>query len=193
MPMTAHAPSERDAAALIERHLATTARTITRFPTGLAHWAYDIETVDGRRVVARLGRRDHVDDFAGAVYWHGRLAPRGVPLPGLLAADPHPADGAFPFLLLERLPGVDLGDVYPELTPSEKRDLVLRIVEVRRAVAELPPGPGFKYAGAHDDRLRYTPGKCCSSFARSRSCGVRSCAIAPFAGVSVLSRRPARA
>ena len=50
--------------------------------------------------------------MAGAVYLSELLRPRGVPLPAILAQD---VDAECPWLLLERLPGADLGSVITAL------------------------------------------------------------------------------
>ena len=81
-------------------------------------------------MVARLGAPGQAADFAGALYWYQRLAPRGVPLPAPLAIDLRPPPGSFPFMLLERLPGRDLGDEYPTLSAAQKRRLARRIARI---------------------------------------------------------------
>jgi hypothetical protein len=94
-------PTERDAVALVERVLGVRPRSVTRFPTGLAHYVYDISLSDERAVVARLTTVTRGSAFTSAVSWSGRLRPRGVPLPRLLAFADRPEDGSFPFMLLE--------------------------------------------------------------------------------------------
>ena len=54
-------------------------------------------------------------------------------------------------MLLERLPGVDLGDAYPLLTAAQKRDLGRQMAGIQARVATLPPGRGFGFAHAEDD------------------------------------------
>ena len=191
--MASREPTERDAAALVEHRLGSPVATLARFPTGLAHWVYDVETVDGSRVVARLGRHDQAADFAGAVHWHGRLAPRGVPLPRLLACDPAPSDGGFPFLLLERLPGIDLGDAYPGLTAGQKRDLARRVAAVQTRVGTLPPGPGFGFARSYadPDLHRTWDGVLQASLGRSRARIAAVGAVSPDHVDRVARRLPA--
>ena len=165
-------PTSQHAIAIVERHLqGAGVRTIARFPTGAAHYVYDAELTDGRRVVARLGRIGQEADFAGAVFWHGELVPRGVPLPRLLGYNAHPTPGAFPFVLLERLPGTDLGHVYPDLSVDQKRDLAWRVVAIQRVVGELPEGRGFGYGTRYDDPalLPAWPDVVACSLERSRS------------------------
>jgi hypothetical protein len=145
-------PREEDAQRIVERALGGRVATIARFPTGHAHYVYDVVMADGRRCVARLSRPNLRDAAIGAAYWHARLALLGVPLPALYYADPAGDRDGFPVLVMERLPGTDLGAVYPTLTPGQKRTLAERIAEVQIRVGSLPRGRGFGYATSYDDR-----------------------------------------
>ena len=144
-------PSLADAAAVVRRYLATTPQYISRFPTGLSHYVYDVRTMDGLQVVVRMGRPNQWQDIEAAVRWHELLVPRGVPLPALLAHS-HPDDGgSFPFMLMERLPGCDLGDEYPALSIRQKQALARRMAEIQHAVAEMPPADGYGFARSYHD------------------------------------------
>lgn len=149
--MTETNPTPEAAATIAQRALGVPVRTVARFPTGLAHYVFDVLMADGRRVVARLGQPEQAADFTSAGYWHQRLVPRGVPLPALLAVETDPREDGFPFMLMERLPGRDLSEVYPTLTDSQKRRLAQRIAAIQDRVGELPRGPGFGYAHSYED------------------------------------------
>ncbi len=98
-----------------------------------------------------MTRTEQRHDFAGTIYWHPRLVELGVPLPELIYAELDESVHGFPVLIMERLPGVDLGDCYPQLSDSEKRRIALQVVDLQRRAASLPMGPGFGYARRHDD------------------------------------------
>ncbi len=144
------------AANIVERQFGKAPTHVTRFPTGLVNYVYDVALANGERVVVRLGRAGNGAHVASAVYWHRQLRPLGVPLPRLLGYDTAPAEGAFPFMLLERLPGRDLEFAYPTLSLAQKRALARRIVAIQRAAAVLPAGPGFGYARSYTDKLHPT-------------------------------------
>lgn len=146
----ARAPAAADAARAVRRALGVDVETITRFPTGHSHYVYDVTTTDGQRVVARLARPDTQSILAGGVYWHERLRDVGVPVPALLYADAAPADG-FPVMLLERLPGCDLGDVYADLNTVQRRVLAWEVADIQARVATLPRAAGFGFALSYDD------------------------------------------
>jgi aminoglycoside phosphotransferase (APT) family kinase protein len=144
-------PTEDDATRILTELMGAEVQWLERFPTGLAHYVYDALLADGRRLVARLTRPEQAGDFAGAVYWYHRLKPLGVPLPDLLHFDVSGGRHGFPAMIMERLPGADLGQVYASLSRSQLRFLAGWVVDLQRCVAELPPGPGFGYASSYGD------------------------------------------
>ena len=185
-------PTDRDGIAIVERAFnGARVRDIRRFPTGSAHFVYDILLHDNRSLVARVMRPDQAKDVVSALYWHGQVAPLGVPLPRLYGHEAEPPPDAFPFLLLERLPGTDLGEVYPALSRAEKRALARRVVTIQHAAGTLPEGSGFGYARSFDDpdlHLTWTD-VVRADLARSRNrilaVGLASPAIVDRVGVAV--------
>ena len=123
-------------------------RSIERFPTGLAHFVFDVGLEVGGKVVARLTRQNQGSTFASGVSWSAQLRPLGVTLPRIIGADPNPAEGSFPYMVLERLPGVDLHYAYPRLTKLQKRRLSSRLVEIQRIAGRLRRGNGYGYGAS---------------------------------------------
>ncbi|MGH2583728.1 MAG: phosphotransferase family protein [Dehalococcoidia bacterium] len=144
-------PTEQDAVRVLERVTGAQVSGISRFPTGLANYVYDVTTERGESFVVRLARPDLGSAFAGAVYWHGLLKPRGVPLPALLHVDLLGHADGFPAMVMERLLGTDLGVVHRDLTLEQKRTLAAQIVVAQQTTGSLPPAAGFGYARSYDD------------------------------------------
>ena len=143
-------PTVADAALAVRAGLGVDCRSVERFPTGSGFYVYDVVTTDGQRVVARLATAASRETLAGGVVWRPYLSGVGVPMPALLHADLAPASG-FPYMLLERLPGHDLGQVYDQLTREQRRTLAARIVDIQRRVAMLPHASGYGFARSYDD------------------------------------------
>jgi aminoglycoside phosphotransferase (APT) family kinase protein len=135
-------PTEDDAARIARSFASELTRRVTRFPTGLAHYVFDVVLESGRGMVVRIGLPSARGAFEGAEYWSRTLRPLGVPLPALLQAGDH---AGMPYVILERLPGTDLALVYRTLTTQQKRTLAERIVGIQRAVGTLREGSGFGY------------------------------------------------
>lgn len=146
-------PDASAARAIAERLLDQPVQRCERFPTGLRHWVYDVETTDGRRIVVRLAHPDHRLDLAGGRFWMERLRKMGMPVPELLAAD---VDGPQPYLVLHRLPGTDLGNVHDELTIAQLRGIALAVLDLQAQTATLDPARGFGYARNYEESLNDT-------------------------------------
>lgn len=119
-----------------------TVASVTRFPTGMCHHVFDVELVDHGRVVVRIADPGNRPLLLGALAWSERLRPLGVPLPEVLAHDVAPGT-PLPYVVLERLPGDDLGLVHATLSRAELRALAQAVVAVQAAVHDLGPGSGY--------------------------------------------------
>ncbi len=150
-PSNIQAPTEQDASTILQKTLGKTVQKIERFPTGLANYVYDVRTTDGQNLVVRLARPDLKHFFEGAIGWYDRLKGKGVPLPALHYADASGLQHGFPVMIMDRLPGEDLGDVYRQLSSDQKRQLARKMVKIQNSVATLPFGKGYGYAESYDD------------------------------------------
>jgi aminoglycoside phosphotransferase (APT) family kinase protein len=140
-------PDEATAASVFRAHFLDSISSVTRFPTGLCHHVYEICTVTGQAYVVRIASAASRESLAGGLYWHPRLKGAGVPVPALYASwlgEP------FSYMLLERLPGSDLGQVYAGLSVAAKQVLAKRMVDVQRAVGSLPMSRGFGFAHSYE-------------------------------------------
>lgn len=145
-------PTEDLAARIGRSVLGEEILSVTRFPLGLRHWVYEVIPARTNPVVVRIGARENRDDLAGAVFWQEHLRPLGVPLAIILHAELDMERFDFPFLILERLPGTDLGNVYRHLGKEQRRTLAGRMVDLQHLAAQLPDAPGFGYAPDYSGR-----------------------------------------
>ncbi len=161
------APDEGAAAAIVQGVLGVAVTSCVRFPTGLRHWVYDVVAADGRAAVVRLAAPGRAAEIAGGVLWTDRLRAVGVPVAGVLAADPTAPQ---PYAVLERLPGSDLGQVYDDLDEVTRRRVLATVGELHLRTRRLPPAPGFGYATGDDTPLEPTwPAVLHASLDRARS------------------------
>ena len=119
---------------------------VTRFPTGLRHFVFQATSGQGRTIVVRVSRREDVGIAQDSLYWSDQLRPLGVPLPKLLHADVTMTRHPFPFVILERLPGRDLGFVVGNLAQDELSNLARRLSAVQAIVTDLPLGRGYGFS-----------------------------------------------
>ena len=144
-------PTAELAVRILESVISAGPWTVRRFPTGTAHFVFDAETADGRRLIDRGDADDRTAAAENAVRLAHLLRPLGIPLPAVIHADFRTATVPFPFVILERLPGVDLGDVYLELTQTQKRSIAAEMVRIGAIVDQLPAGGGFGFAATPGD------------------------------------------
>jgi len=146
-------PKTYDVLRALRAHLDVRAHSMRRFKTGLAHYVYEIMT-DGEPVVVRMADPDHWNGIPGGVYWHARLKSIGVPVPELLGYD---LETPYPYMVLERLPGSDLGKVYPSLSVAEKLALAEEIAGIQEKVGALPPAGAYGWLDSYENPSRPFP------------------------------------
>jgi aminoglycoside phosphotransferase (APT) family kinase protein len=138
-------PDEITATAMAEEVLAGPLR-VARFPTGLRHFVFEAASDRGEGVVVRISRRENAALARASLYWSGWLRPLGVPLPKILHADMTMVRHPFPFVILERLAGRDLGFVVDRLSRDELHGLARCLADLQAIVTGLPPGRGYGFA-----------------------------------------------
>ena len=141
MPME---PDETTAAAMAGEVLAGPI-AVSRFPTGLQHFVFEATSIQGRQAVVRVSRREDVGMARNSIYWSDLLRPLGIPLPKILHADLTMDRHRFPFVILERLPGRDLGFMVDRLSDETLRDLARRLSGLQAIVTSLPQGRGYGF------------------------------------------------
>ena len=118
-------------------------RKVRRFTTGARHYVFQAEFANRPAVVLRIGDRSAHSDMAGAVHLSGVLRPRGVPLPVILAQD---IGAEFPWLMLERLAGTDLGAVIDRLSPEQLDKITAKVANAQAVTAKTGSAGRYGYA-----------------------------------------------
>lgn len=125
--------------------------TAKRFPTGNCHFVFDVTTENGRNIVVRIAKPENRNFLQSAIYWNRILESKGIPIAEILVSDLVSMD--FPYIILERLEGKDLGLVYPKLSKFEKRVLAKELAEIQMIVSTLPKANGFGFLESYETNV----------------------------------------
>lgn len=136
-------PDAHLAAALALKVTGVRPTAVRRFGTGSQHYVFEADFDDRDPVVLRISRAADRPLARSALRLSSLLRPLGVPLPRVLS---HDVEAPLPYLILERLPGADLGQVIAHLPQDRLEPIARRIVEAQRMVAGTPSAGRFGYA-----------------------------------------------
>jgi aminoglycoside phosphotransferase len=141
--ITAGEPNAPLAAAIATRVTGCAPASVQRFRTGARHYVFDIAFNGRPPIVVRIGHPSARKQLAGAIYLSAVLRPRGVPLPAILAAD---VQGEQPWLVLERLPGTDLGAVIADLSDGQLDHIAASVAQAQAITALTGTAGRYGYA-----------------------------------------------
>jgi len=150
--MTFHEPTAEQIKKIVKQTLKLDVKNVERFPTGLCHYVYDVQT-DKKDLVVRIAHPDNFKYLKGASFWYEQLKPKGVPLPEVYYSDLEAKDHPYHFMIMERLKGTDLGNVYTRLSSKDKEAIVKQLIDVQETVGSLPQGSGFGEIYTYDDKF----------------------------------------
>jgi aminoglycoside phosphotransferase len=109
--MKTDAPNSAVAGGLVAAALGHTPLAVRRFSTGSHHYVFEVTFEDRAPVVVRIAAERSRSAMVGALKVSRLLRPLGVPLPEIISEG---VNHHFSHLVLERLPGTDIGDVMRE-------------------------------------------------------------------------------
>jgi aminoglycoside phosphotransferase len=121
---------------------------VERFNTGLQHYVFEARFVGRAPVVVRVATKQGRAAMIGGAKLSGVLRPLGVPLPQVIAEKLSPP---FPHLVLERLPGTDLGNVVKMLPASGLVAIAAAVAQAQRITAGAVSSGRYGYGVAPTD------------------------------------------
>lgn len=136
-------PDEEHAAAIVARVAGWVPASVTRFPTGSAHYVFDIVAGHGERAVLRMGLANQRDEMGAGLALQRALGERGVPVPRILASD---VGQDLPWVLMERLLGTDLGHVVGDLSEAQLTAIAHAVADAQAKAATFPSVGRFGYS-----------------------------------------------
>lgn len=116
---------------------------VQRFTTGSHHYVYDVAFAHHAPIVVRVATPANGTFMANAAKMSHALRPRGVPLPQILEEG---LDAPFPYLILERFAGDDLGAIIGSLAPQQLEAIAQRVAAAQAIAAQMPSAGRYGYA-----------------------------------------------
>ena len=141
-------PGDSIACSLAEAATGHAPIRISRFSTGLHHYVFEVAFEDRPPVVVRIAAEHSRSAMAGALELSRTLRPLGVPLPKVIAEG---VTHRFPHLVLERLPGTDLGNVIRNFSHSALEAIAARVAHAQKITAGAASAGRYGYAVEPDD------------------------------------------
>lgn len=135
-------PDKRIALSVVSAMVGKPAVSATRMITGDQNFVFAVKTADAEYVI-RMTDINHKAKFFSAIYWQEKLLPLGIPLAKFIDSDLEAKHSPFPALLMMRLPGDDLCNVYLNLTDTDKKNLAAHMAKIQATASALTQGIGY--------------------------------------------------
>lgn len=142
-------PNEHIASFVVSAMTGEQALSATRMATGDQNFVYAVKTSKAEYVL-RMTDVGHKYKFHAAIAWQKMLLPLGVPLAEFIKSDLEGKYSPYPALLMMRLPGDDLINIYPSLTEADKKSIALEMIKIQALCVRLPEGPGYGIFDSYD-------------------------------------------
>jgi hypothetical protein len=143
-------PNENTAATVVASMMSEKVLSSHRLVTGDQHFVFAVKTSNAEYVL-RMTKETNRNYFISALYWQEKLIPLGIPLAKFIKSDLDGKHSQFPALLMMRLPGDDLCNVYSSLTNSDKKNLAEEMVAIQNSTKPLPEGLGFGITNSYEN------------------------------------------
>ncbi|MDR3443328.1 MAG: phosphotransferase [Legionella sp.] len=143
-------PNEQIATSIVHSMTGESVLSVTRMATGDQNFVYGVKTTASEYVL-RMTDISYKHKFYAAIAWQKMLLPLGIPLAGFIKSDLDGKYSPYPALLMMRLPGDDLINVYPYLTDADKKSLAHEMIHIQALCNRLPDGSGYGILDSYDD------------------------------------------
>jgi aminoglycoside phosphotransferase len=143
MEFATRIPDADLAAAIAARVVGRAPTSVRRFTTGARHYVFDVSFAEGAPIVVRIADASGRAELIGALHLSELLRPRGVRLPAIVSDD---VQAEFPWMAIERLPGVDLGDVIADLPNQQLSQIAGEVAHAQSIVARTHSAGRYGYA-----------------------------------------------
>src|SRR3989338_1211786 len=117
-------PSEEQVKQILERHFPDVSVSSTmRINEGFTHYMYE-SVLDTKTVIIRVGYNENEEYSLGKEFWAMEAYKKaGIPVPSIYAIDTSRTEFPFEYMVMQKLPGQCLGQIWNALKPEEKKQV----------------------------------------------------------------------
>jgi aminoglycoside phosphotransferase len=141
--MTTDAPYSAIAGELAADAVGRPPIEVRRFSTGSHHYVFEVTFEDRAPVVVRVAAEHSRAPMVGALKVSRLLRPQGVPLPEIIAEG---VNHQFSHLVLQRLPGTDLGEVICGLSDTNLETIATKVAQAQKITSKAVSGRRYGYS-----------------------------------------------
>jgi len=149
--MGTHSPDDALVRKLAARATGCEPIGVKRFGTGTHHFVFEAMFSQREPVVIRMAAGQNRPAMSGAIELSRRLKPLGVPLPHIIGTG---TLGPYAYVVLERLPGTDLGNLIHSLPDSSLDAIAAEVVRAQEIAARTGSEGRYGYAVTPADAPR---------------------------------------
>jgi len=135
---------------IIQRHFGTSDFILERKTTGLCNEVYEAKLPD-QNVIIRIGVTSN--NLLGSSKWIPIFETQGISVPKILFEDYSKTLIPYPYQVMSKLPGQDLGQVIEKLSETELSALAQEIASIVKRLAVLPTNGRFGWFSLDDSKL----------------------------------------
>lgn len=154
MPYTSALPDIEAAKIVAAKLLKTNILEAKRLTTGGKNFVFWLSTNNDEFVI-RMTAEKYKKTYESAIYWQNKLLPLGVPLAKFIAQDLDGQFSPFPAMLMQRIPGNDICNLYNDLSTTAKQNLAQQLVKIHAKTTALPIGSSFGFANSYEEPTNY--------------------------------------
>jgi aminoglycoside phosphotransferase (APT) family kinase protein len=144
-------PTDQDAVRIAASFAGEPISALERYETGLCHWVYRVETAPGAVFVLRVAAPRNQRYILGGLTIGRMLEEQRIPVARVLGGDASMETETFPWMVVQHLPGRDLGLVCNDLTAEQQFALAHELVSIQRQVGAIARGAGYGYVCAAEE------------------------------------------
>ena len=122
---------------------------IERCGVGIANYVFIVSTA-AEKFVLRCSKNE--DAYKDTIYWLNKLSVCDIPIPVVLSEGKYKG---YSYLILSYIHGDDIGNVYCQLSDSEKKQIAKEVVAIQRKIAgiEVPTDAEWTWNRVVDETL----------------------------------------